>query len=63
MLVYNMHVLMRDEKEGQTNNKVKQYNTPKVVTLPKLYNLDRSGSALSVMDIILFPFFEEVWTG
>ena len=33
----NVHVLMRDEKEGrkgQTNNKVKQHSTPKAVTFP-----------------------------
>ena len=35
-----MHVLMRDEKEerskqGQTNNKAKQYSTPKAFTFPK----------------------------
>ena len=37
-----IHVLMRDQrrkeersKQGQTNNKAKQHNTPKTVTFPK----------------------------
>ena len=30
-----IHVLMRDEKEDQTNNKAKQHSTPKAVTFPK----------------------------
>ena len=42
-------MLMRDEKEGEiskqghTNNKVKQHNTPKAVTFPKKNQLPRVG--------------------
>ena len=45
---YNVHVLMRDEKEGrskqgQTNNKAEQHSTPKAVTFPKKNELPRVG--------------------
>ena len=44
----NVHVLMRDEKEGkhkqdQTNNKAKYHSTPKAVTFPKKNELPRVG--------------------
>ena len=42
----NVHVLMRDEKEGRqghTNNKAKQHSTPKAVTFPKKNELPRVG--------------------
>ena len=43
----HVHDLMRDEKEGrkqgQTNNKAKQHNTPKAVTFPKKNELPRVG--------------------
>ena len=48
MLIIDIHVLMRDEKEerskqDQTNNKVKQHSTPKAVTFPKKNELPRVG--------------------
>ena len=49
-----MHVLMRDEnegrkKQGQTNNKVKQHNTPRAVTFPKKNELPRVGRELTTL--------------
>ena len=43
-----IHVLIRDEKEerskqGHTNNKAKQHNTPKAVTSPKKNELPQVG--------------------
>ena len=45
MYMYTYSMLMRDERseQGQTNNKAKQHNTPKVVTFPKKNELPRVG--------------------
>ena len=50
--VFDIHVLMRGEKEGrktrsnqgQTNNKAKQHSIPKAVTFPKKNELPRVDS-------------------
>ena len=49
----DMHVLMRDEKEGrskqcQTNNKAKQHSTTKAVTFPKKNELPRACTCMYV---------------
>ena len=46
--VYNVHVLMRDEKEGRkkqarSKNKAKQHSTPNAVTFPSKNELLRVG--------------------
>ena len=51
LYVYNVHVLMRDEKEGRKKqassnkqtNKAKQHSTPKAVTFPKKNELPQVG--------------------
>ena len=50
VVVYYIHVLMRDErrkeersKQGQTSNKAKQHSTPKAVIFPKKNELPRVG--------------------
>ena len=54
-----LYVCRKEErsKQGQTNNKVKQHNTPKAVTFPKKNELPRVGlepTTLNTLDRALY---------
>ena len=61
-----IHVLMRDErrkeersKQDQTNNKAKQYSTPKAVTFPKKNELPQVGlepTTLYTLDLYMYMY-------